>query len=1617
MKHLNFNIFNKTQLQVELHPNTLDDVFSNRSLDESRNFLNRVVPCIKQNSYSSNIDIISEGNHTNVISSYKYNKMHRHNNKTQQKVVTNFHFEKFNQSKYFFGDEEVDWKGCGNEQGKLDTSKRFIHINRRNFIYKPFINTDRHRKYASYNKKGKTQGDGIKYLSRELKPLVYKKHNKVETELTNGPFFEQEKEIDYDLDNDNDDLFDFKIETGYKVPLYTQFLKEKIELKSNGNIKSSIKFKLNPEAAEFQPQIVKSEVKIEQCENSKQTQGIFTLATEAISAVSSGVGWYYTYKTADTVKAISDSWSSLSLDTINLIKSNLDFVVVVLSNTVSYWSGKITIDEAFAKIVSYAGGRYVLLPLIKNLLLSFAGGNSTQSTERVTHGNECKSIDYLPAIIGIIATLVLGYQTEPNSFKAILTAIKSLGSTFLTIKTLDTLMIFIIENLPDIIRIILSERFPKLSLYVLVSSDQDLRNQLVNLRRLKSLHMSDIMYNSHNLCVFHRLWDYMNGLCRKGDYANIGIHSMLEQDLEWMNETRSIVQRHGLVPGKRHLPYVIWLCGPPAVGKSSLVKGISQYLLQHLLDKDILGEDFDYNKYMYSFNTANKFFDDYNNQPIFVLNDYLQFAGEEEEKWLIKFADTIEVPLDVSSVDNIDVGIKGEVRFTSRIIIVTSNAPYLASSQKIVNLQAFNRRRDIVIKMDFRDGHNIDFNHFDYSWAKFSRLDPENSLAIQQPLEYNGNDMTNVEYMLNHILISYIHFASREVQPLSFAQPDSKPFTLLKRFQVKADEKSWLDEYVSKAYSYVKDFLDYKIFGVELKYWLTCMIVGSAGYYAVGYFLKEAGKRVTQSLSGDVTTKKVRRIARQLRDVKFTQALDVNIDVVTQHILKNVVGVCTFIKYDERLVAQSMWGVALGGSLLCVPKHLLWRGDQSFKDGDLMKITYMNREFTLTLSNDNVVQRDDTDLAFINLLNIMPAFKSIVNHITSDSEQIHDFEKAVLLTKAETSFVQTVEAYIVEGVSYVDPYGKIYDPKELWQYNTTFRVGDCGSPLLLSDVSHWAKFAGIHVAGDDYSGNAAILTREMVKEVMDIFNSKKVQGFLTDVEMHSFIEKGDGESKLKGNFIYLGSLEKPIYQNSKTDIRPSPFFEVLQEHMTEPAILGINDERNILKESPMLKSIAKFGQEVKPFDNELMEQAFNLVESLYEPIKKHKLKAYSSYEAVNGIYTPMLEKLDLSTSAGYPWVTRNVKKSNLMDQDKQTGIITLKQELDTKVTECMKYLKKNMAFPCTLIATLKDERVSLQKVHDVKTRTFTIFPVEFTIIMRRLFDDFIDKETLHAMEIGTTVGVNIYSSQWDLLYRDLMKWDYHIDGDFKAFDGTIRPEFFRLYARLVNNCYDDEFKREREVLMSMTCFSPMIVLQDVYWKLQGNPSGSRVTTTFNSFVNRMYLAMIYLDSTPPIMHNPTMFKKHIRIFAHGDDHLLGLSTELAIHMNALVIKNFMLSHGIDYTSSNKTAELTPFNDLTNCMYLKSKFVFDPIHSVFKAGLSKEVIQEMVSWQRDLEIESTEMIANTALRYAYFWGKEYFDKVKSALRSAMKSRNMSFDLIDFLILENEYHSTGRLIFDF
>jgi hypothetical protein len=1337
----------------------------------------------------------------------------------------------------------------------------------------------------------------------------------------------------------------------------------------------------------------------------KRTQGLLipvTYLAEAATTIASTTGLYFLYRMFSDAKLALSSTTENAAGILDFLKEHLSDVIVVLLILARVAKGELGVADACLLVAGYAAGRAafskitsIVTGLIPRLVSIDSSSRHTQGKGDITTFAEC--------VISVIGAYFLGFSTTDGFAKSLSASVKSLGSMLLNVKSYEMIIVTIIQHFPNILLNFISEKFPSLGLYVMMTSDEDFKKVIGDLGSLMSMNNSEIMYSSHYLQKFLSCHAHISTLLQKEDMILRGLDKMLSKQIAWCDQLYDACDEHGLLPGRRRHPYVIWIYGEAGIGKTAFAKQVANHFAAKLAGR----EDFDYRQMVYPYSTANVFFDGYNNQPVFILNDYLQFSSNEEEQWLIRLVDTMDVSLPVSTVDNIDQGIKGEVKFTSKVIIVTSNTGYLSQSPNIISVDAFNRRRNYLCEMSYKPDSSIDLDDFDFKWALFKRHAAETHGMRTPP----SSPMTNVR-LIGALDTDFERFCltnSYISTMIDHSAPREYLTTLTRRNKLSIEaHSSVLDSYMTN----IKGALEYSIHGLKLKYILPFCIAGGmyAGYKGVVSYL---ASKISQSLSGDVSTRRYDPKRKPLR--KYAHGLMQNDDNIMHMASGNLMSVKTSIRREDKLLQQTMWGCVLCGTVLVTPKHLWMRGGQEISEGSDIELNWKEQQFNFQCERTRLYLHPSCDIAAYNLLGLVPIMRALDSHLLTEDTMISESgEEAIMLQPRPDSYHSVeVNAYLTSA-EYIDPLGTTYHSDRMWEYRAKTAVGDCGS-LLFIRVNGQIKLAGMHVAGDYFSGNSELLTQELLTTIKDSFK-RVTQGFAVDRIIDEDQEFFDAISDFDEGFLFHGSVKRSPFLSVESEIVQGPFYEVLQPVKSGPAVLVPSDPRLEEVVSPILKSVAKYGQPIKPFNKTLMEKAFRIVQSFYDPLKNETLGVDSHELCINSVHTPYLEKLDLSTSPGYPWTVNKMRKSDLMAKDDK-GYITINQILQDRLNACENFLSKNVMFDYMLTTQLKDERVSLEKIAIGKTRTFMNFPVEYNILLRKYFDSFINAETKHAFDIGTTVGVNIYSSEWNRLYNHLNSFNYHLDGDFKAFDGTIRPEFFILYARLINDFYGDEHGSKRDLLVQGTCFAPMFVLRKVYTKLQGNPSGSRLTTSFNSFVNRMYVVMSMLWRLPHQYHTITFFKENMKMFAHGDDHLIGFNARIREHWDGLILRDFMKLHNIDYTSSKKDQPLVAFCPLQECYYLKSHFVWDPDTRKYMCGLDQSVIQEMVSWQRDHSLVSTQMILDTCMRYAYFWGPGYFTLVNTKLRKHIKDKHLNLTLLDFIDLETEYRFSGQLKFEY
>lgn len=1354
-------------------------------------------------------------------------------------------------------------------------------------------------------------------------------------------------------------------------------------------------------------------------DNAKEIQGLYEYlytASSMVTTVLSGVGWYWLYNTFDTV---STSLEGTRTGIASFLSKLVDYIEPLMffgSLAMAYYKGAISASLLPMAVGGYIASK-VALPALAGLTVGgivglILYGISPQSTTGDRYAQAGSPAGFVGALLALALAFASTNKVLSNATRVLTNAFKTIGVTLLAFKTFEEVLIGFFDLLPEFVTLLIVETCPSLALYIKLKSDNNLFNLIKEIGSMMGLSDRQLVYNSHNCARFVACHQTMHELMRETPAFMQLIQSTRPDIIEFLDNKYEVLRKNGVWPGERRQPFVIWLEGAPGIGKSSIVKTLAD----HLLYKELQGQySGNYEDYTYFMNTSLPFMDGYHNQPITVINDYLQFNTAEEEALLIKATDTTDWYLNVSSVDNAYTGIKGEVRFTSRLIIITSNVRGLVSSRRgvISNTEAFNRRRDVCVS--FKLKRECDMSEilaegpWDYHWITFVPFNKADPFIMHKPLPDDpSRPLGPFYYFIEEKLDRFIAGFLRNFMPTAGKETLGSQLQRARRAE---EEPRLLEE---SLWEQSKNFLKKEIFGVPLYAWSALLITGSAAYVMYRNMVKSALDRNIQSASGDESTVFVRRNFKKVRPTnKVAQSKEVNMDDFSFSIGKNMVRVVTVIPTpDKNKVSMTVFGVFITSNIILVPSHVFKRGSNQYDDTCTCDVLTVGGTLIATDISASAVHLAEEDVAFIVLpLRGLEMRKSIIHHFIKDDTIVRDLEPGVVVRYLPRSTVHTpIKVYYSENTEYYDAWGAQYSIPT-WEYNTAFTVGDCGSLVMLTASDQNLRLCGMHVAGNESSGSACVITQEYLNEKVASLNSLRVaQGA---VEEFWFDAEEDPEVGLE----YVGCSSHIVYQNTKSDIIPSPFYGLFQEPITAPAPLRPGDPRIVGEVSPAFLALKGYGEKTVPICKSWDVKAEEVLCFIYREIGAYKLCTPELEDNINSTRFFTLDKLKLDTSPGYPHIVNRKTKHHFFKMDSK-GVITPTPEGVALYQQADAALHSG-EFDYVSVCSLKDERVSLEKVAKGKTRAFIIPPIEATLLVRKYFGDFIDKEITLGLKASTTVGVNPYSRDWDTFYK-MMKKPYigdvplvhFIDGDFPSFDKKMQLEEMLSYTNMVSAFYDDEYYLERRHLMYLNNDAKIIFGRKIFKKYQGNCSGNAATTSLNSYACKRRPIICMLESLPLEKCEPDYILRNCRIVTHGDDHIIAISEDMFKYFNGTVYKNWCDAHNFGYTASIKGAEILPSKPLDQCFYLKNYFRYDPHERCWKACLKKEVIFEMVSWQHrcsnmDQEYIST-AILHSAQKYAWFWGEEFFREVTALMKKAIKLRRYNIQLLTYDHIHNLYH---------
>jgi len=807
--------------------------------------------------------------------------------------------------------------------------------------------------------------------------------------------------------------------------------------------------------------------------------------------------------------------------------------------------------------------------------------------------------------------------------------------------------------------------------------------------------------------------------------------------------------------------------------------------------------------------------------------------------------------------------------------------------------------------------------------------------------------------------------------------------------------------------------------------------------------LREAN--ISEEVIEDFQEKAVKRIREATSKVEMEGCSDNRTREVMSHKIqaRSLVTCQRIRKNGENCTLQ---GFGVMGKILLLPYHFfhdLEHGDETeyyihSRNGISAHSGRMGVEIRRCDSSEACPSRD---VCLVNLGARAESFPNIMEHFIREEDLPILTSTLGVVNSRNINGVFTEKLVTIRRNDIEIEYGDAtenYVVPQSWAYGMVSEKGMCGAVVACLNKFSKGCIMGMHVAGlpDLEQSFGAIITNEWLM-------ANILEKFPMEAEMHCAASPDDGEvfarhptmgcakfSELTvesveyPTIVPVGAVKQRAYLkskyaervSSKTDLVPSPLFDMVVEHVTEPSVLHPNDARmdqtlRDEKYSPINEGAKKFSERTKPFSKYNIEIAASLILSTlmcYVP-KGVTKRLLTVYEAINGIQGAGFSRLNPVTSPGVPfkwWRPAGSKGKRWLFDCKEVPGESLEMRprdeyLVSKQLEMHQQLLKGEQPFVLAYSNLKDERRGLAKIRSGATRLFDCLPLHFNIECRMFFGAFIACMNQNCTQLPSAVGIDCTSPQWTHLYNRLNRFGGNvIAGDYKAWDGKLCPDIMERAADVISDWYDDGpiNRRARRILIQVLIFLKTIYGNVVAAKSQGIPSGTTLTADLNGLCNWFYMliALITIADEKKIKIDVARINDNIESTFYGDDHVWAPSPEYQKFFNFNTVQEFFTRYHINYTDALKRGGAQPdFMSLKNeTSYLKRRwsphFAFT---SRMLAPLDTDTIHEEINWIRrvtgpDASRDAVVENINTAMHEAFHHGDVYFNDLKRKCNEAI-----------------------------
>jgi len=474
-------------------------------------------------------------------------------------------------------------------------------------------------------------------------------------------------------------------------------------------------------------------------------------------------------------------------------------------------------------------------------------------------------------------------------------------------------------------------------------------------------------------------------------------------------------------------------------------------------------------------------------------------------------------------------------------------------------------------------------------------------------------------------------------------------------------------------------------------------------------------------------------------------------------------------------------------------------------------------------------------------------------------------------------------------------------------------------------------------------------------------------------------------------------------RNMTTSIRRSPLFEKVAPSPRAPAQLRPFEKDGVVVD-PMDLALSGYSPQYVHIPPEDLEEARD---SLFDMLNRNsesdvQRRIYNFEEAVLGDEPGSeFRSIPRGTSSGYPYncIARPSNKTYFFGSSEEFELSTPEAKaLKDKVLWCIDQMRKGIRCNHIFTDSLKDERRSLKKVAEGKTRMFSGTPIVYYILIRMYFGAFTKWVIKNRIKNGIAIGVNEYSSEWELAARLLNMRGNGPNkgaGDFEGLDKREIPSCHIALGEGVNKWYGgtSEDNRIRDILL-IDLYSSVHINRGVLMEWCGAmPSGHGLTACFNSLNVHLYMRLCWKWLISDKHHGSHNFNKNVYLLVLGDDNVWSVNPKYISVFNELTVSQAMVKLGQVYTAADKESELTDkLHYLNEVTFLKRNWRYDPRAGRHVAPLALDTVLDIVNWVKKggNHFGDTETNVDVVLHELTLHGPKVFDLWVPKIVAAIKS---------------------------